>query len=93
MHDKSNNLKNITIITTSDTKWYHNLIPHEGPYPDGTHVVTYIHVDTITYESLVYKTYLRAEIMAIYKTLQIISSKYVHEPTHIFTHCLFEWFV
>ena len=30
----------------------------------------------------------RAEIMAIYTTLQIIISKYPNEPAHIFTDCL-----
>ena len=45
----NNNSNTITIITTLDKNWYHNLSPHKGPYPD-THVVTYIPADTITYE-------------------------------------------
>ena len=34
------------------------------------------------------QTSFRAELMAIHKTLRIITTKYPHEPTHIFTDCL-----
>ena len=34
------------------------------------------------------QTIFRAELMAIHKTLKIITTKYPHEPAHIFTDCL-----
>ena len=34
------------------------------------------------------QTIFRAELMAIHKTLKIITTKYPNEPTHIFTDCL-----
>ncbi len=34
------------------------------------------------------QTCFRAELMAIHKTLRLITTKYKNEPTHIFTDCL-----
>jgi ribonuclease HI len=34
------------------------------------------------------QTSFRAELMAIHKTLRIITTKYTNEPAHIFTDCL-----
>ena len=34
------------------------------------------------------QTYFRAELMAIHKTLRLITTKYPNEPAHIFTDCL-----
>jgi len=34
------------------------------------------------------QTNFRAELMAIYKTLRLITTKYLDEPAHIFTDCL-----
>ncbi|HYP43503.1 MAG TPA: hypothetical protein VEQ18_05725, partial [Candidatus Nitrosocosmicus sp.] len=43
-----NDPSTIAVLTLPDKKWYQNLPPHIGPFPD-THVVTYIPADTITY--------------------------------------------
>jgi ribonuclease HI len=34
------------------------------------------------------QTNFRAKLMAIYKTLRLITTKYTNEPAHIFTNCL-----
>lgn len=44
-----NNANTITIFITTDPNWYHNLNPHNGPFPDS-HVITHLKADTITYD-------------------------------------------
>jgi hypothetical protein len=38
-----------TILITTDPNWYHNLHPHERPFPD-LHIITHFIADTITYD-------------------------------------------
>ena len=44
-----NDPSTITILINTDPDWYHNLYPHNGPFPDS-HVITLFKADTITYD-------------------------------------------
>ena len=55
-----NNPNTITILITTDPNWYHNLHPHEGPFPDS-HVITHFKADTITYDEPTIPPELRIE--------------------------------
>jgi hypothetical protein len=75
-----NNPDTITILVTPDRNWYHNLNPHEGPFPDS-HVIAHFKADTITYEEPTIPSELRIEPIIENRAIHILCVQHKGTPT------------
>ena len=66
-----NDPNTLTILITTDPNWYHNLNPHEGPFPDS-HVITHFIADTVTYDEPIIPPELRIEPRTESRALSIL---------------------